>query len=738
MQDESESSPVDAVELSGPSIKEEAATSGRKYHMEVKDSQENALMVFTLFIDLHKIKSEIKSLWKRCIKEDADVVVTTLLTTQALDFVQRSEERVVSVLGEAGYRKDSWRGEAPLAWSFPGTYCLLLSTLRDPTDTQAVLRFEESSQVAEEGEEPVDMNSLTFSFSARRLSYIAAVEKNCVFTEPLLELFALDQHALLNADIDSVLDRDRRLCRLLFGLMRLGFTPPGEPLEGCPQRTRQNWSVRKDPIITCLIPFWSRLEVNLSSVFAAEVMLDIEEISNAFATSRTSYDGTFDRYMSLLGLQIVDDAAPDGGMFTHTEDSPLVRGSGYEGWFEKAEEILIRAFCLLQVPADFRHRYQYEREVARKKEFDEYCGDSFNLYAALDPLSLKYTKDEYQRFGLFDHIPLLPHIDYVFKSYPIFATHREAFMQTLAESAGIDVLNVNKHTIGAMAHLYNASQQLGLGNLKWPTMDRLIDLHKVALFAGDIPTTPAAMLKSFSHRYWGPKGKMSRKAKQKRMNRPITLMKPSAMTQAFNEHWDTAGRIPFWYTLESNALAAAAEKKSGNRKAVSTIPNFLENMSATEDYLTKQLRDVRVDYMEIDRVGVDFNKNLLKHAREKFGKQANRVLQDEADDEWSGIDFVSESFEQEAQLHEAMSKCGSDPSKLPVQDCDYLQDSINCLASCLRAKGIGGCPDVSDEEGVNMPTSLTRFRIRGSEDLPDMRRLVLVSHCSCCHRKHYF
>ncbi|KAG6355464.1 hypothetical protein INS49_003426 [Diaporthe citri] len=210
------------------------------------------------------------------------------------------------------------------------------------------------------------------------------------------------------------------------------------------------------------------------------------------------------------------------------------------------------------------------------------------------------------------------------------------------------------------------------------------------------------------------------------------------MAQAFNEHWDTAGRIPFWYTLESNALAAAAEKKPGDKKAVSSNPSFVERMSATEGYLTKQLQDVRVDYLEIDRVGVEFNNDLLKHSRGVFGKQANRVLQEEADDQWSGIDFVSESFEQEAQLHEAVSKCGGDPSKLPVQDCDYLQDSINCLANVLRAKGIGGCPDATDGEAVNVPTSLTRFRIRGSEDLPDMRRLVLVSHCSCCHRKHYF
>lgn len=121
-----------------------------------------------------------------------------------------------------------------------------------------------------------------------------------------------------------------------------------------------------------------------------------------------------------------------------------------------------------------------------------------------------------------------------------------------------------------------------------------------------------------------------------------------------------------------------------------------------------------------------------------FEKQPNRILEKEGLDQWIGIDFVSETFDQEAELHEARAKADGDPSNLPVQDCDYLQDSINCLSSTLRAKGIGlGPAAAADEEDVNMPTSLTRFRIRDSEDLTDLGRLVLVHRCTCCHRKRY-
>lgn len=735
-QEESEDGPGRPTKSSSSSIKE-ATTSGRKYHMEVKNSQENAFMVFTLFTDLHGIKAAIRGFWERCFKDGTDMVVATLLTAQAMAFVKRSEEAVLSVIDDSQCH-EGFTGHEGLqdnALSFPGSYCRLLDILRDPTNIQAVLQFEKSGHKMGDGGETVNMNDLTFNFSARRLFYIAGT-MNCSFADPLLHQFTKDPYALLNTDLKRVLDRDRSLCCLSFGLVRLGFVPRGELVDGCPELMRQTRSVMEDPIIRYLIPIWSQRKVSLTGVFAAEVMLDIKEVCSTFSGPKTSYYETFDRYMGLMGIQ-VGEIAPGVPFMTRTDDSPLLRGSGHDGWSEKFHEFMEKMIHMLPTPAKFSDARVVKEPQLEDSKVD--CVHCLALYIGLDPRTIRHTPAELQRYGLIDRIRLSLDTNYVYENYPMFVPYREAFMQTFTESVAIEALNVNKHAVGAMAHLYNASRQLGIGNLRWTAMDRVIELHKVALFAGDLPTTPAAMLKTFTHRYWGPKGKMSHKERQRRMNRAVTLMKPSAMTQAFNEHWDTAGRIPYWYALEANALAAAAKKKAGKKTQPSINPSFVDSMPVMEEYLTKQLQDVRVDYMEIDRVALDFNNDLRKHARDKFAKQSNRVLLPEDTDQWSGIDFVSESFEQEAQLHEAMSKCGGDPSKLPVQDCDYLQDSINCLARALRARGIGRGPAAADgDEGVNMPTSLTRFRIRGSEDLPDMSRLVLVSHCSCCHRKHYF
>lgn len=746
IQDDTEPGPFRSTKSPGPFIKDKGTTSGQKYHMEVKDSQESAFMVFTLFAELQDIKTKVKHLWKRCFKDAADMVVATVLTAQALAFVQRSEERIISVLDDArcqgvvAEQEDICKG----AWSFAGTYCRLLSTLRDPTDVEAVLRFEDSRHISGTNGDAVSMNDLTFTFSARRLGYFTRpIER--LFCTPLLTEFEHNPLALLNADIYKITERDRSLCCTLVELMKRNYILP--PQQQNSEEQRRFESARKDPILGSLHPVWTRKEVNLTGVFAAEIMLDIKEICDAFPASRPSFYRTYDSYMDLLGLK-VDKEVGSEPVLSPLQDSPLVRGAGTDGWESKVLGIMTKVSCMFSepitsangraktldtVPAHTADDTDSKTDIYWQQKFDYTDKESLDIYKGLDPLALKYSTEEYQRSRLLKFIVLGTSVSYLFDNYPMFTTVREAFMQTLIESAGIEILNADKYGIGAMAHIYNASRQLGLGNLRWPAMDRLIDIHKVALFAGDVPTTPAAMLRSFSHRLWGPKGRLSPREKKRRLNRAVTMMKPSAMTQAYNEHWDTAGRIPFWYTLESNALAAAA-KKAGKKTTSSLNFSFVENIPVIEEYLTKELQDVRVNYMEIDKVGVDFNNDLLKHAREKFTKQTNRVLQSEAKDQWSGIDFASESFEQEAQLHEAMPKYGGDPSKLPIQDCDYLQDSINCLTNALKAKGIGGDVD----ESVNMPTSLTRFRIRGSDDLPDMSRLVLVSHCSCCHRKYYF
>lgn len=709
--------------------------------MEVDGSQENALMVFSLFTDLHDIKAEMKSLWQRCFKDGADTVVATLLTAQTMAFVQGLEDRVISALDSSKYQHSGaphQENQQNSPCSFRGTYSRLLDTLRDPNDEQAVIRFEDSDHTTGNRDKSVNMNNLTFAFTARRLNRLTrgpSEHQSQDLWGPLLLYFKHNPYTLLNNELGgAVVERDQNLCCLVAEMVCLGYASPLQgSRQGRSERARRFESIRKDPIMGSLHPVWTRQEVNLTSVFAAEIMLDIKELSDKFPAGRPSYEATYRKYTNLLGVKMDTTSTP---VLVTTHDTPFVFGGDTPAWHSKVKTATDKILSMLPIPQSDGNDHPSEQEEQGRLVG---CIQAWEIYQELDQLRLKRTQEDYLVSKTFDCFRLPKDTRFFFDHYTMFATHREVFMQALTESIGIDILNHgDRQGLGVMAHLYNASRQLGLGNLHWPAMDRLIELHKVALFAGDPPTTPADMLKRFSLRHMGPKRAMSRKQREKIMSRAVTQMKPSAITQALNEHWDTCGRIPFWYTLEANALAEASEKKGTKSDTPTTKQMFVENLPAMEEYLVRQLRDVRVDYLEIAGVNAEFNKNLLKHARKEFEKQSNRLLNKEEVDYWSGIDFVSEAFEQEPGLHEAMAKCRDDPSKLPVQDCDYLQDSINCLASTLRAKGIGlGQSFSADGEDVNMPTSLTRFKIRGSEDLPDLGRLVLVHRCACCHRKHY-
>lgn len=451
-------------------------------------------------------------------------------------------------------------------------------------------------------------------------------------------------------------------------------------------------------------------------------MLDIYCLTEDFPAARPSYAAAYKKYMKLLRLEPATNSAGQPIAEKMQEYSFLLRYNA-PAWKEKFKEAMDKVLCMLPVPNAEANDLSPEQPEERAPEYN---GDAWKIYEDLtEPrLPIKYETETYQYGGLFDMIWLTKDAHYIFNHYTMFCTHREAFMQSLIESIGINIHSqADKYGLGAAAHIYNAPRQLGLGNLQWPDMDRLIKLHKVALFAGDPPTTPADMLKRFKHRYWGPNRAMSQKAKAKVMSRPATQMKPSALTQAFNVHWETCGRIPFWHSLKENVLAAATETKAVRKRATTkdtpvTKQRFVEDMPAMEEYLTEQLKDVHLDYHKIDIVSAVFYQRLHELGREVFEKMPDRVVPHMDVDRWSGIDFASEAFEQEAKFHELRAKAGGDPSKLPIQDCDYLLDSINCLANTLYTFGISRVRgEVAAEEGVNVPVHVRRFRLRGSEDM---------------------
>ena len=56
------------------------------------------------------------------------------------------------------------------------------------------------------------------------------------------------------------------------------------------------------------------------------------------------------------------------------------------------------------------------------------------------------------------------------------------------EEAGIQLTN-HHGSIFAVGHIYNALRKLGLTDIVWPDMERIIQIHTKSLLAGDVPST---------------------------------------------------------------------------------------------------------------------------------------------------------------------------------------------------------------------------------------------------------
>lgn len=83
---------------------------------------------------------------------------------------------------------------------------------------------------------------------------------------------------------------------------------------------------------------------------------------------------------------------------------------------------------------------------------------------------------------------------------PNFATNRNPLycgtillnLAALTEEAGVALAN-HHLSIFATVHLYNALRQMGLTQIRWPEMDKIIENHIGPIFAVSIPTTPEDM-----------------------------------------------------------------------------------------------------------------------------------------------------------------------------------------------------------------------------------------------------
>lgn len=109
------------------------------------------------------------------------------------------------------------------------------------------------------------------------------------------------------------------------------------------------------------------------------------------------------------------------------------------------------------------------------------------LMAAIDRMQLKF-------------IHASPDDEFVRRNSPLYSGSLMLKLLLGYHSAGLSLSN-HHLSIFVVAHLYNALRRLHLlEGLEWPVMERVMKLHKRALFAGAVPTMTDHMADRLSYR----------------------------------------------------------------------------------------------------------------------------------------------------------------------------------------------------------------------------------------------
>ncbi|KAI1409954.1 hypothetical protein F5Y13DRAFT_202579 [Hypoxylon sp. FL1857] len=432
------------------------------FELIVEKTFDDVLAIFCFFEDLHKIRDHVRQTWEDHKSGKINLVTAAIITHVAMRMVRSAEEDVCSSV-------------------FPG----------EPNDDkfhplhECMQRFDHISFDR--------INFTRMAFTLTKFGNVAGAQWPPPIT-PYGLLFLPEPHKAYLPVSKKLMHEDRILSQLLIDMMIVDMAK-----EKCPYPTEIGASLfaptKADAFTSALRPAWKQRNLSVTSVVACQMITDILEINNYVPTlhkeimdfrthvsksfnfkqtddtlhvgnieyPRSIFDTLVETHQTLNLIHLSRPGGPnpwtddDPGVLTYMNADPFVKGvvediakdGGIElGSPEELTEI-IRAHNLAFIGPD-------------KSEF------SFSM--VWNPLHLG---------GL------------AFK------------LATLYENAGVEIATFYS-SISACAHIYNALRQLTKMNLKWPVMERIIQLQIKPIFAGEVPTTRKDIMNRLTLRLKAP------------------------------------------------------------------------------------------------------------------------------------------------------------------------------------------------------------------------------------------
>lgn len=186
-------------------------------------------------------------------------------------------------------------------------------------------------------------------------------------------------------------------------------------------------------------------------------------------------------------------------------------------------------------------------------------------------------------------------------------------------------------SIFACAHLYNAI--LDHTGIRWPELDRVIDLHGGALFANDIPKTPTDCYRRMAHRT-GATG--SQKHFDKKQLWKMRTGMASQSLKGLVDRKDTIENslLQLENQIETHLVPAESVKqlKRTQRQGHSQQLNPMQLMSRFEEYLPVVIKDMEIDYITLTKQCNALMKEIRARLRTEAGQSYASMNPGESND----------------------------------------------------------------------------------------------------------
>ena len=644
---------IDEVELDGQFMAEEAKTTrdsapppnhdeNEVYELELPNQLDFAFDIFCFFEDLHQIQDRVRQAWTNYAQRRLDLLTATLITNAAVHFAQRTEDELIAL--------------RPSDWSKPDSYEkltgviffaeVLAQTLQSLAQSDGLLPepFQKDPLKLTKYDEFLYLSTFR---TLRRYTQIRSIYvKNKIempYPPPLipLKMELLNAPELLKSTDGKRWEQDDTF--LSQYLMDLGFQRRTKEIyrDATSQRqqggqladTLGQWRLQEDGISRLLLKVIGECELSVTAVFAARLLLDIQDVfENKPSPGLDDLYGRVTDGQTTLNFKLMPNGNLDAGTErwrTEDLDAPLSayvlteRAAPGKLIMPNLKQRYIQSGLMKDEP---RFQSVDKLDPEQKREALAHLKQKYPDMLDEPPPEFKEALEEMNKNGGM-HIKVHSDGNLLFNRNPAFCGTIATDLAMNLERAGIDLVN-HHQTVFALAHLYNAAKQLSGLKESWPSLEKIMQLHIVQIFGGELPKKPIDCANRIKLKLGYPLQKFARNPRQ--LGNTARTMSRQKVTARFPHLGVTEASTSILQINDPSSAAPglalakietlALQRRCGKRIQASSRNTALAPgpaLDLLETYMRSILDDITVGYISMTR----FSSHLLRRIRRRIKRE---------------------------------------------------------------------------------------------------------------------